>query len=97
MRSLSTKAVRRFATTLGALALLTGIARSAAVAQAQAGTATTRTATSPDGIRIAYETHGDGPLVGQFHDRCFAEGATNLRGQADGMYFLCLPILQQKA
>jgi pimeloyl-ACP methyl ester carboxylesterase len=63
MRSLSTKDVRRFATTLGALALFTGIARSAAVAQAQAGTATTRTATSPDGIRIAYETHGDGPLA----------------------------------
>lgn len=63
MNSLSTKRLRQFARTLGALVLLTGTARSAAVAQAQAGGATTRTATSPDGIRIAYETHGDGPVA----------------------------------
>ena len=63
MSSLSTKDVRRFARTLGTLALLTGIAHSAALAQTQAGRATTRTATSPDGIRIAYETRGDGPLA----------------------------------
>ncbi len=63
MSSLSTKEVRRSARTLGALALLTGIARSATLAQAQAGLATARAATSSDGIRIAYETRGNGPFA----------------------------------
>jgi pimeloyl-ACP methyl ester carboxylesterase len=63
MRFFSTKEFRRVARGLGTVALLTVSARSAAVAQAQAGGAATQTATSPDGIRIAYETRGGGPLA----------------------------------
>lgn len=63
MSPLSRKDVRRFARSFAALALLTGVAHPAALAQAQAGRTATRTVTSPDGIRIAYETRGDGPLA----------------------------------